>query len=353
MRIRGGVGTGSAVVVIAGSLLVAAPLLLRGALDNSRSELRTALTAPVGAVARSTSDTEPVRVESALPTRVSMRNVDFRVGDGVDLRIRSLEGALRGVRRGVVDFDDRTSYRLVVDTAEVGLTATDITNLLNKHVFAYPGAPLRHLKVEIRDGQLRQSGTLRKGVDIPFSMTATVSLTADRRIRLHPTRIRIFGVNGTKLMSALGLDLQKMLNLAGATGVAVEKNDLLLSPLVILPPPVIEGRIVQLRVAGGELIQIFGGRIGTPPATGTLALPDSSARNYMLYRGGTLHFGKMYMTDAEMLIVDRDPTDPFDFDNIGYQRQLVSGYSRTLPDLGLEVFMPDAGKVTTVAAPIP
>src|SRR5690348_13821543 len=111
MWIRGGGG----VVVVAGSLLVAAPLLLWGALDNSRSEHRAALTANVGAAARSANDTEPVRVESALPTRVSMRNVDFRVGDGVQLRIRSLEGALRGVRRGVVDFDDRTSYRLVVD----------------------------------------------------------------------------------------------------------------------------------------------------------------------------------------------------------------------------------------------
>lgn len=344
MRIGGGNRGG--IAVIAGSMLVAAPLLLRGALDNSRTEHQAAPTANVGAVARSVNDTEPVRIESALPTRVSMRNVDFRVGDGVQLRIRALEGALRGLRRGIVDFDDRTSYRLVIDTAEVGLTATDITNLLNNHVFAYPGAPLRHLKVEIRDGELRQSGILRKGVDIPFSMTAAVSLTPDQRIRLHPTSIRIFGVNGEKLMSALGLDLQKMLNLRGATGVAVEKNDLLLSPLVILPPPVMEGRMVQLRVAGGQLLQTFGARIGAPPATGTMALPDTSARNYMLYRGGTLHFGKLYMTDAEMLIVDRDPTDPFDFDNVGYQRQLVAGYSRTLPDLGLEVFMPDARKLT-------
>jgi hypothetical protein len=276
-----------------------------------------------------------------------MRNVDFHVGDGVVLRIRTLDGALRGLRRGVVDFDDRTSYRLTIDTAEVGLTGPDITNLLNRYVFAYPGAPLRRLSVEIQGNQLRQRGILRKGVDIPFSMVANVTLTPDQRIRLHPTSIRIFGVNGQKLMSALGLDLQKMLNVRGAKGIAVDKNDLLLSPLVILPPPVIDGRIVALRVADGRLIQIFGRRESSAAQQTAPTLPDSTAQNYMLYRGGTLHFGKLYMTEAEMLIVDRDPSDAFDFNNLAYQRQLIAGYSRTLPDLGLEVFMPDAGKINS------
>ena len=329
------------VIVVAGVTLLGAPVLLRSALGSSGSATETA--PEVGAV-RMPADTERVQVESATPTRVSMRNVDFRVGDGVVLRIRSLEGALRG-GRGVVDFDDRTSYRLGIDTAEVGLTGADITNLLNKHVFAYRGAPLEHLVVDVQGNQLRQRGILRKGVDIPFSMLATVSLTADQRIRLHPTSIRIFGVNGEKLMGALGINLQKMLNLRGAKGVAVEKNDLLLSPLVILPPPAIDGHIVQLRVANGRLVQIFGSGAGTPRAGATAPLPDSSAKNYMFYRGGTLHFGKLYMTDAEMLIVDRDPSNAFDFDNVAYQRQLVAGYSRTLPDMGLEVFMPDAGNV--------
>lgn len=337
MWVKGGV------VVVVGVALLGVPVLLRSAIGGSGPVTETA--PEMGAV-RVPGDTERVQVESASPTRVSMRNVDFRVGDGVVLRIRSLEGALRGAR-GVVDFDDRTSYRLAIDTAEVGLTGADITNLLNRHVFAYRGAPLEHLVVEVQGNQLRQRGILRKGVDIPFSMLATVSLTADQRIRLHPTSIRIFGVNGEKLMSALGINLQKMLNLSGAKGVAVEKNDLLLSPLVILPPPAIDGHIVQLRVADGRLLQIFGSAASTTAPRASMPLPDSSAKNYMFYRGGTLHFGKLYMTDAEMLIIGRDPSAAFDFDNVAYQRQLVAGYSRTLPDMGLEVFMPDAGKINS------
>ena len=65
----------------------------------------------------------------------------------------------------------------------------------------------------------------------------------------------------------------------------------------------------------------------------------------MLYRGGTLRFTKLLMSDAEMLVVDEDPRTPFDFDNLDYRAQLVAGHSRTLPDLGLEVWMPDASSL--------
>ena len=46
-----------------------------------------------------------------------------------------------------------------------------------------------------------------------------------------------------------------------------------------------------------------------------------------------------------MLIVDLNPSDPFRFDLDLYNKQLVAGYSRTLPDLGLEVYMRDIDKV--------
>jgi hypothetical protein len=69
---------------------------------------------------------------------------------------------------------------------------------------------------------------------------------------------------------------------------------------------------------------------------------DPRVTNFMLYRGGVLHFTKLWMEDAEMLVVDADPRTPFDFDNPNYRKQLVAGHSRTLPDMGLEVWMPDA-----------
>ena len=98
---------------------------------------------------------------------------------------------------------------------------------MNQYVFAYPGAPLKHLRVSQRASQLGLTGTLHKGVDIPFDITSTVGMMADNRMRLHPTRIRIFGVDGKALMGALGLNLQKMLDLSKAKGVTVDGNDVL------------------------------------------------------------------------------------------------------------------------------
>ena len=272
------------------------------------------------------------------PTDLTMRNVDFHVADGVVLHVRRLRGRMLG-RNGIVDLDDVSSYVVEVSSAEVGLTGEDLTNLLNRHVFAYRGAPLSSLHVEVTRDGIRQTGTLHKGVSIPFDMTSTVSLTRDGRLRLHASHIRILGVNGMALMSALGLSLEKLIDLSHAHGITAVGNDLLLDATALLPPPRIQGRITAVRIDGGQLVQTFGDPADSGAATPAI---DPGATNYMYYRGGTLHFTKLLMNDAEMLVVDADSRTPFDFDNLDYRAQLVAGHSRTLPDMGLEVWMPDA-----------
>jgi hypothetical protein len=271
-------------------------------------------------------------------TEVSFRNVDFHVADGVVLRVRRLVGELHG-DGGIVSFDDPKGYYMNARAAEVGMTGDDLTNLLSRHVFAYPGAPISNLHIEVTPDGIRQIGTLHKGVQIPFDMTSSVSLTQDGKIQLTAKRVKIFGVDGLVLMRALGLSLDKMMDLSGAHGVTVKGNDLFLDALAILPPPVIHGRLTSVRVEGGRLMQILGDARDTtlPPQT-----IDPTVKNYMLYRGGTLHFTKLYMPNAEMLVVDMDQSSPFDFDNPRYTRQLIAGYSKTLPSYGLEVWMPDA-----------
>jgi hypothetical protein len=288
----------------------------------------------------------PPRMDSG-PTYVVMRNVDFHFGGDVVMHIRDLRGVMRG-RAGIVDFDDSRSFVTWVSAATVSLHDEDLTNLFNNHVFGYAGAPLRHLKVEVRDGYVYQSGILFKGVPIPFRMKAVASLTPDGRIRLHPVDTDIFCVDGDALMKALHLTMEKMINLAGAHGIAIEKNDFLIDAMNVLPPPVTRGRLLAVRTGNGELIQ----EIGPDPTLGAVATraptpPDTSAPNYMYYRGGQLGFGrKLVMHDADMQVVDAAPEDPFDFDLEHYMPQLTAGYSRTLPSAGLYVVMPDAHRVT-------
>lgn len=61
----------------------------------------------------------------------------------------------------------------------------------------------------------------------------------------------------------------------------------------------------------------------------------------MFFRGGVLRFGKLTITDADMLALDADSTDPLDFYLDRYTEQLTAGYHRATGDLRLPVVLPD------------
>lgn len=275
-------------------------------------------------------------------TRVQMRNVDYYVGPRLPLRIRQLSGSMRSRAGGAVVFDDKLSFIISVESAEIGLTAADLGVLLNRYVFAYKGSPLTGLRISISGDEIIQKGTLHKIAALPFEMRATVSVTPEGMIRIHPVRTEIVGLHVDRLMRGLDLPLEKIIDLKKAKGATVRGNDLYLDPVSIMPPPQIEGRVTAVRIESGQLVMIFG-----PAPAMQMPVPDSDARNYMYYKGGTLRFGKLMMLDADMLITELDPVDSFRFDLDRYQPQLVAGYSKTLASGGLEVWMRDIDKLAT------
>ena len=283
-------------------------------------------------------------------TRVSMRHVDFYVDTNVVLHIRKLDGTMRSKEGGPILFDDKNSFTIAIDTAEVGLTGADLSVLLNKYVFGYKGSPLSHLHLRTEGDHVVQTGRMHKVITVNFEITANMDVTNQGMIRIHPTKTKIMGLNGEKVMNFLGLSLEKLLDLKGATGATVHDNDIFLDPAKILPPPSIEGRVVAVRVEGDEVVQLFG--VNAPHAREhALVPPDARAPNYMYYKGGTLRFGRLLMLDAEMQIVDLDPQDVFRFDLSRYNAQLVAGYERTLADGGLEVWMRDVDKLGPANTP--
>lgn len=68
------------------------------------------------------------------------------------------------------------------------------------------------------------------------------------------------------------------------------------------------------------------------------------ARNYQLFRGGSVRFGKLTMTDTDLELVDAEPADPFDFSIDHHQEQLIAGYAKSTKQGGLCVHMPDFSK---------
>jgi hypothetical protein len=280
---------------------------------------------------------EPKEVASAAHTQAEMHNVLFHVDRTIVLNIHSLRGEFFDKVEGhPLNFDDKRSFIVKIFKARIGVSGRALTDLLNHYVFNYQGTPLKQLSIQVHEGRLVQSGIMHKILDIPFEMTADVSVTDDGWMRIHPIDIKICNLNGELLMKAFGISLDEILKKL-PNGVKVEKNDLLINATAILPPPVIQGQLRNIELHEDELVQLFDSNVHAA----ALDPPDPQEKNWMFYEGGTLRMGKLYFVRADMQVVDTDPRDPFDFFVDYYNHQLVEGFVRNQPDYGLKVFMRD------------
>lgn len=270
-----------------------------------------------------------------------MRNVDLHLTDQVVVRVRSLRGeVVRTSRDRSPALDDATSFRIRVTGGTVALTGSDLGSLLNAVVFAYPHAPLRDLRVRTDGDEIVQTGIIHKVVDLRFRLRGTLDLTGDGRVRIHPTAVRILGLNGERVLRLLGLHLESLLDLRGARGASVKGDDLLLDPTAILPPPAIDGHLAAVRIEGNAVVLEFV-RLAEDAVFRTFVLADTTDHNFIYFHGGQVRFGKLLMTDADLQIVGSDRSGAFDMSLPHYNQQLVAGRSRSLMDRGLVVYMPN------------
>jgi hypothetical protein len=296
---------------------------------------------PEPAAAKPTESPEPVAVE----TQVEMVNVNIHLDAELILHIRHLTGKFLPTRKGQPPtFDDKLSYIVAIDSGKVGVSMASMTHAMNTYVFSEPDAPLKNLQLSSEGSQIRQKGTLQKGIGIPFEMVGTISATADGKMRIHPTQMKVAHLPLKGLMKLFGLDMAKLINTRKTKGVSVDDNDIILDPARMLPPPVMRGRITAVRVEGDEIIEIFGKERPDPA-------PPKPRSNYMAYRGGILRFGRLTMNNVDMQLIDADPTDPFEFFPDHYNEQLVAGYSKTTASGGLRVYMPDYNKISKRLTP--
>jgi hypothetical protein len=271
--------------------------------------------------------------------QIEMRNVRLHMDQTVVLDVEYLRGGMVSNSGRPPVFDDPSSYVMNVAAGTVSMDMASVTNLMNHHALAYEGAPLKDVKARVEDGVIRLSGTMRKGISIPFSTKATVGVSDDGRLRLHAESLKAAGVPAKGLLKFFGLELDDLVNLKERRGVEVQENDILISPDQVLPPPRMHGRVVKAVIRGDRLVQTFAGEGGKRPAT--LRKPSPGARNYIYFGGGDIRFGKLTMHDADLQLIDADPRDPFDFFPARYNAQLVAGYSKNTPQRGLKTYMPD------------
>jgi hypothetical protein len=271
--------------------------------------------------------------------QTEMRNVTYHFSDSVVVEIKSLNGELVPLGKNEFPiFDDKDSFDLRINTAEIAMDSSNLANVLNSYVFARPHSPLTDLSITVEKGRLKVKGKLHDKGDIPFEVEGILTPTADGKLRLHGEKIKAMHVPVKGLMGLFGMDLGGLIKEGKVPGVSAQEDDLILDLEQILPPPHIEGKVVSVRIEGEKIIQIFGGPDAKP-------VKNIRAGNYMAYKNNRLRFGRLVMNDVDLVLIDMDPNDPLDFYLEHYKEQLSAGYTKTTLDSGLRVFIKDFNKL--------
>ena len=271
---------------------------------------------------------------------LQMKNVNFRLASNIVLEVRTLRGRLQRTNPAVpVTFDESSSFNVEIDSGQVAITPASLTALMNSYVLAYDGAPIKNVSVEIRGDKIIQKGTIHKGVDMPFKIEGSLSTTEEGDIRVHAEKIKSAHLPMKGLLHLFGEDLSKLVNQNAGRGMKIVGDDIILIPRALTPPPHLDGRVTQVSIAGGKIVQVFGSGRREPELK-----PPLHAAAYIYHRGGVLRFGKLTMNDADLEIVGDRP-GLFDFFQREYQKQLIAGYSKTTPGNGLVAHMVDYSRV--------
>ncbi len=282
-------------------------------------------------------DTKAPTVPTPTPQdviHVEMKNIAYHYTDGIAVHIRQLEGVLTPTKAGHLPvFDDTSSFMISVASGQMSITVDSMARVLNEYVFAKQGSPVKNISIEARGTGLLLKG--RKGA-LPFEATVTLSVTPDGEVLLHTEKMKVAHLPVKGLMDLLGLDVADVVNTKKLDGIRAQGNDIVLNPEKVLPPPHFQCKVSTVSVKGNEIVET----VGTPQK-----FSANVAGNYIAYRGGSISFGKLTMAGADLVLIDMDSKDPFDFYFQRYKDQLTAGYSKTTSNFGLRVFMRDFNKL--------
>jgi hypothetical protein len=274
--------------------------------------------------------------ESSRAVSAEMQNVMYHFTETIAVHIFQLQGKLVP-RKEIPVFDDKDSFILAIDSATISMSTDALAHVLNDYVFAGKDAPLKDLEISTDGNELKIKGKLAQKGDVSFEVVGDVEATPEGKIRLHARHIKAAHLPVKGILDLFGVKLADLINTKKVKGVSTEKDDVILDPEEILPPPQIQGKVTSVRMENGQIVQVFG--------KGSSGEHSSGSRNFMAYRGAVLRFGKLTMNDTDLVLLDEDPRDPFDFFLDHYREQLAAGYTKTTPQFGLRVYMVDFNKL--------
>ena len=281
----------------------------------------------------------PATTKSGKTVAARMHNVLFHFTDRSGALILDLNGALVPTGSNEMPvFDEKSSFAVLVASAQIAISPAALSDILNTLVLNKPDAPLKDLTMTIEDGKLKMKGKLHSKGDVPFQTQGTVAVNPDGRLRITTEKVKALKIPVKGMMNLFGIELASVINTSKIAGMDTDKNDLLIDLSTLLPPPHILGKVVAVRLDKNAIVTTMKG-----DAAPTEIGPDSG--NFMAFRGNQLRFGKLTMTDSDLVVMDMTPNDPLDWNQNRYQQQLEAGYSKITPKFGLVAFAVDFAKL--------
>ncbi len=278
---------------------------------------------------------EPEKLAGAPAIEIS--NVLFRYTDDLSVLIVGLKGKLVPTSgHTVADFNDPESFVIAADSALVVLSTTQLSSLMNTYLLASPKAAIKKVQVDAEKGHLVIRGTMKKGLHIPFEATAEASITQDNRIRFEIKQVKSAKIPLKGIMDTLGLSMSDLISQRGLTGLSVDKDSFLIDPQTALPAPQLRARLSKIIINGQNLELSFGE---------AAAKSDRTGHNFIAMKGGRVRYGRDEMHDADIVMMDTTPADPFEFYLKQYKRQFAAGTIKATSDMAWRAYLPDYAKL--------
>jgi hypothetical protein len=267
---------------------------------------------------------------------VGMRNVVlYPYGDAPVLVVRLDGTVVPTVPNRPVVFDDTASYGVMVEHAELRMSAASITVLMNRYVLPKANGPIEHVDISFDAGTIEMTGTMVKGATrIRFKATATPSPTTDGDMRLRIVKMTAAGFLPKGLLDALGLTMSKVAQPRNTAVYRIVDDDMIVPLGSMFPPPRVGGMLHSVKITARQLVAVVGS--ASPQAS-----PSFAASSFIRYRGGVVTFAKLTMRDADLTVVPNVANATLGFSPADYYRQLEAGFTVPLHSRGLLARVPN------------
>lgn len=267
--------------------------------------------------------------------RIWVRNVVFYPYRDAPTHVLALAGTVAPTRSGrTISFDDIRSYGVMIEHADVAMSAATMTVLMNRYVLPASNGPIKRVQVTFGNGTIALTGTMVKGaIRAKFKATAVPSVTPDGNMRIRITKLVAGGFVTKGLLHAVGLKMEKVAQPRNTAVFHVVGDDMIIPVVSIFPPPKFSGVLRAVRVTPNAIVSTIGTAV--PPAMPALG------PSYMHYRGGVIMFAKLTMRDVDMTLVPKAPGTTLGFSGAAYYLQLENGFSVLTPQRALIAHVPD------------